>query len=825
MMKSLMTSGLLRRKKLASMFIIALGVIFTMLPFLYGTLIKTQTLIDSDIKKNYRGTYDILVRPEGSRNDIEKKYGLVEENYLGIGQGGISIRDYEKIKSLDGVDIAAPIASLGYFTGISRAIVLPMPDRSERISVQFYTSDGIHRYPVGPKGTGYVINNSGTDTIDKLADFHIFNAFMSTRNPAVIIPQTYHLLVAIDPDSEEKLTGISFKKLKTKNRPFYYDKLTFGNAPIFPVMKLTDAVVPLSANIEVEDLRTDPSTVSSLKQKYGIKEDQRFAKVLKRGEATYKKLLNDLDHYVSGNKRTYTIDISKYLDPFLSNPLMIDKNYHIKMNTEVAILQDAGNTSVYYKTSDISYEIENVNQRLLAVRELGKIGHIPVYRETKKMGVARSESDKVPFVLNPVGSYSEKMKINKLTASPLGIYGLTPTVSKETGKTVHSTILPGSYVSSPASGVTTLAAAKLIKGQKPIDVIRIRVGGIHDYNEAAEKKIRDVAGKIASLGFDVDIVAGASYQKMDVDVEGTGHVLEPWTTLGAAVTIHNSWNGLAVMLMISFAIIGVLYLFTRLAFWRVDKQKENLLLTQLGWEEKDIQKKAKFELVVLTFAAFVLSVLVTMIIREILFGSIIQALAVQSAILLVTFFIILFSPFKLGKRKPSDKIKSGRLLRKNLHYYKAFIRLPFVQILLTTFVSAFSFLVIVANVKKTNLTSLGQYINLHASTYHIIFILGAYLLAVFTMIEGQMTLLKVRSTETRNFISIGWAVKDIVKLYLMEMAIWAGAAILLGTAIALLVCHLVFAFYLSLTVYTILISATFYVLVLFVSYLTIRFRF
>src|SRR5690625_6457986 len=61
----------------------------------------TKIMVTENIEKYSRGTYDILVRPEGARTDIEKELKTVEENYIGDGEGGISIEEREEIKDQD----------------------------------------------------------------------------------------------------------------------------------------------------------------------------------------------------------------------------------------------------------------------------------------------------------------------------------------------------------------------------------------------------------------------------------------------------------------------------------------------------------------------------------------------------------------------------------------------------------------------------------------------------------------------------------------------------------------------------------------------------
>jgi len=66
------------------------------------------------VRSNYRTAYDILVRPKGSALPLERAEGLVRDNYLSGLFGGITLKQYEQIQRLPGVDVAAPIANIGY---------------------------------------------------------------------------------------------------------------------------------------------------------------------------------------------------------------------------------------------------------------------------------------------------------------------------------------------------------------------------------------------------------------------------------------------------------------------------------------------------------------------------------------------------------------------------------------------------------------------------------------------------------------------------------------------------------------------------------------
>src|SRR5262245_22181597 len=70
--------------------------------------------VNDDVTANYRAAYDILVRPKGSRTGLEDERGLVRPNYLSGLFGGITMAQLEKVRGVGHVELAAPIAMLGY---------------------------------------------------------------------------------------------------------------------------------------------------------------------------------------------------------------------------------------------------------------------------------------------------------------------------------------------------------------------------------------------------------------------------------------------------------------------------------------------------------------------------------------------------------------------------------------------------------------------------------------------------------------------------------------------------------------------------------------
>ena len=77
--------------------------------------VRTQQLrVTRLASANDRSAYDILVRPQGSRLPLEVRRGLVRPNFLSGTFGGITLAQWRQIQRIPGVQVAAPIAMVGY---------------------------------------------------------------------------------------------------------------------------------------------------------------------------------------------------------------------------------------------------------------------------------------------------------------------------------------------------------------------------------------------------------------------------------------------------------------------------------------------------------------------------------------------------------------------------------------------------------------------------------------------------------------------------------------------------------------------------------------
>jgi putative ABC transport system permease protein len=104
------------RRRAGRALALLLGVLVATTGFtvLTGSTDTARLQVTGTVGEHYRGAYDILVRPAGARTELEEQRQLVRPNFLSGGYGGIALDQWRTIEQIPGVEVAAPIAMLGY---------------------------------------------------------------------------------------------------------------------------------------------------------------------------------------------------------------------------------------------------------------------------------------------------------------------------------------------------------------------------------------------------------------------------------------------------------------------------------------------------------------------------------------------------------------------------------------------------------------------------------------------------------------------------------------------------------------------------------------
>lgn len=740
---------------------------------------EAKLVVNETLNKYGRGSYDILVRPSSSRSLIEKKMGMVEENYIGDSGGGISIEEWNEIKEDPDIEIAAPVSSLGYFQGKRLSIELPILRKPTKFTYQFFTTDGLRKYPIDLPNSLTYFEQTQPGLIQYIVDPSNSPSFQS-QFMTILMPENYYQLVAIDVESEGELTGIDFTALQKKANSPVLDTIlsNYGNPPVIKVLQRSDLNIPLSIEIKTETLDAD---IDDYLTKLGLQENEWLMQSIDSPK-TFNEILKDIEKEKVIASHITEIDLSNFQKPFDGTALKI--NEQLKPSLSERGMMDH-NTSVYYTTSKIQY---NNLGGIPKINIVEKNGEVPSYKEVYKKGISMLESTKIPFVIEQVGQFlPTKKPKEELASSPLGIYG-GMVAKTEDGKTLMPTITPGSFIPAPASGITTLESAKVIKGDRPIDAIRIRVAGIKSYNEKAQGKIEEVATKLLEKGYEVDIVAGSSFKQMTLDVEAIGKVQEPWTTLGVAQEIRNTWNYMRLLTVCLFIVFSILWIVIRLTFEKSILSDENELLYVIGWRQSKINLRNCLEHYIVMIVALCISVFLMTLLNSEWYMYLITVGLVVLSVLITTILI-------LKKQKPKTRISEYKLFPAIFHY-KNIILPTMLIMLLSTILIATQVSSIGYSLQETSITSLGEFTNNQTSWLQLTVTIFTFILATIAISECLNTLLIERKEELSLYYKIGWTRNKVILHMTKEFSIWAMFSTLFGLIIAGV---LLFTFNISLT--------------------------
>ena len=120
-----------RRAGRATALLLGMLIATTGFTVLTGSTATSRLQVIGTVQDNFRSAYDILVRPTGTRTALEEQRELVRPNFLSGQFGGITLDQYEQVRQIVGVDVAAPIAMIGYVTAFG-SVEVDLTDGADR---------------------------------------------------------------------------------------------------------------------------------------------------------------------------------------------------------------------------------------------------------------------------------------------------------------------------------------------------------------------------------------------------------------------------------------------------------------------------------------------------------------------------------------------------------------------------------------------------------------------------------------------------------------------------------------------------------------------
>lgn len=774
------------------MLVIVLILVISTVSYTFSTMVDADEQVTRGITDFSRGSYDILIRPAGAQTELEKQLNLIEENYLGVGDGGITLDEWQEIKNHAQVEIAAPVASIGLFTARERTWMINKNEEDARyFGVDYRTSDGVNTYLNTESIYIYDFGNKIQEFMIYPSSDQVANDYIGQDIASFNFPTSYHQVVAVDPEEEGKLTNYDFSPLSEQVSD--YD--TYRNGELSaPIMSLADVSVPVTIELAIDEL-TEVSEEELVTWESEFL-DGNASLTLANDPTRYYRVMED---YIS-KKRVNQAEIYEFVpeathSPFVQSLLYVDNDMKLALEGDEFIdgmggAYDLHSQRIGYRLSSVDYEVAD-NQNLI-VKQTGvdELYGAPTYRDIKEIEFYKldessevsNDEDFIGIIEN--GTFSIKENADSLASAPLGIYGRDlPYLASDPSVELHPSAVPGSFITTPAHGLISIDWAEKAKGAAPIDAIRVKVAGLTGYDKAAAKLIRELAAEWEAKGFTVDIVAGASLTDLTVDVEGIGKVVQSFTSLGAADTVLSSWNALQVALTVLYGLVALTFVGFTFVNLLADREKDEQLLARLGWSQKLI-RQIRYKEWALMLGTPIALVLIGFALFGLWGG---QWMPFIFSIAISCIFVLLFIAADIShmKQRKLPKKRGKTVTIQNIWFYRFSLLASCLQLFLTTILTCFLPFFLLEKVEKTTQTRLGSYVHGEIEGLFIIIIVLLYALSLTTVYQSLNRMWKKREAEIQLFLYLGWGTKSIRTYFLKEVFLWAGLSTLIGWVVSL----------------------------------------
>ncbi|MDR2620406.1 MAG: hypothetical protein LBC29_04745, partial [Propionibacteriaceae bacterium] len=640
---------------------------------------RVNARVQAVLDENWRGSYDILVTVPGGGLDAVATAGLVDANFVATaGQGGISLEQLERIRAINGVEVAAPVGMVG---SLGHLIAVPMLDviddpvvgvsdlsgddwvASLKTTVVLQGSGGDDESVVMSGGGRVWLRKRPESAITESSQYEFYLGYSAgvlglkpiptdTFFEILLgkLPRFSSVIFAVDPVAETQLLGV-------ENAAFL--------APLVELATLTGV-----SGDAVPDARVvDETWAAYIPDMFSTQRDE-FAQIIVDAEGYYsepvpvvpmvvnnepaRKLILRLEIAVAtadvsdlsvdsmtlaGLKAadfvpytTLELDVSTALLPFYTPEyrLLLPESVGADRSSEIRAASAPEEDTGYVLTGRPDYENTTAPNGATAFEVVPRdVVFVDGYTEPETAIFSEIETE-----VKQVRSYRSAVKANDYvysTVAPLGSFstgeladfgvgdlsyvsmGYSSAVDtwrvSETGERVP--VLPNlsnlDFITAAPGAFTDLEGGALLRGETPIDAVRVRVAGITSYSPQTQAKIADIAGQIELLGLEATVVAGSSPQSISlfvpdyyVDKTGAeadlGWVSQDWATLGAAVDVEQALSGTVLVLVGVALLSGAAGLSVSAVVNAKGVRSAVRVLREVGWRRARILRQVVREL-------------------------------------------------------------------------------------------------------------------------------------------------------------------------------------------------------------------------------------
>ncbi|MGO8948049.1 MAG: ABC transporter permease [Ktedonobacterales bacterium] len=596
------------------------------------TVFRTTQIIN----QNWRPTYDLVVVP--AHEAVSQGTAIPPDQFEGY-NGGISMGQYEQIRQLPGISVAAPIAFISYALFPTTTIELG----SSRLAPGFYQLDwtltafnGQQQITEYQSSTDIFASDScsgfcdlSMSQQDQLAAIGVGDYFFPLNGPyltGVPNPGSF-LLAAIDPVAENQLVHLDNSIVQGSPLPSQKSLSLDATQP---------AISGMNANVQVPNYDVPLLINTQLPSKITL-------------HASFNRLLTD----VTDPQRIAALGGSSYLDrlpqqTIFSGDVRIAQN-NLQIFSKGAVLaqngsslgiQDAGQSSfalnftarpssLTYRSTPSPAGLPGPTYTLVPSspqNPAGTSGSEVAFRPLNPLPGTTDQQDGTigytyqavydtiyngnTYTAQPVGEFDgsrlSAQFANVLNWLPENTYTSSPIVLHDDAQghpVAPTNILPttnqAGFTLQPPLALTTLAAAQQICGDDCISVIRVRVTGNVTPNEAGWKRVAQVAQEIDQrTGLQAIVTLGSSPQSTLVYIPGVkagqypgatqtippvGWVEERWIVVGAGIDYLNQVGATQTLLLGAVLLVCLGYVAVTMSSLVSSQRRALAVLSAVGW--------------------------------------------------------------------------------------------------------------------------------------------------------------------------------------------------------------------------------------------------
>lgn len=611
---------------------------------LSATTLTTVVQARRIISQQWRSTYDLVVLPA---QDTSSPNQPIPANQFAGYDGGISIQQYQQIRAISGVAVAAPLAFLGY-AQYPALTILVGPDTLTpgyyQLSWTQMAWTGQHQQVVnqqtwtfyeGPNTESCTVSAPcfvDSKTVASEAELGVTGHWtQGVGEYTEMIPDVdTFLLAAIDPEAEDQLfhldqhvtTGrmLTAQDQLQRNRvqPTVSFNLEQGVNDNFPVLLNTSALAQqqVSLTASLMHIITPILDPNELLARYGSQALSKFprqaifAGPLPQARTQPNLFSAGTGLYWDGQRwqvRQFSpgaLNYPLHLLNFVSTPA------HLPYQPTTG---PAGSTQSAYTL------VPNPVQSVAGTASAGVIFRplLPLPGTDSVLNTQVSEEGSAFTILNGtaytpqvIGQFNGTQVADEfmhtLSALPESAYAAPSATVRYDAHgqpvlptSVAPTSYPGGWLQPPPEALTTLAAAQQMQGNNCISVIRVRLTGMITPDEAGMRRVAQVAQAIRQqTGLSVLITLGSSPQSVLVNVPGLaqgqdgatapvpspGWMGESWIVPGVGLTYLNQSQTTRTLLLGAVLLVSLGYLLVTLSSLVTAQRREFGILSALGWE-------------------------------------------------------------------------------------------------------------------------------------------------------------------------------------------------------------------------------------------------